>query len=260
VLTSVSFINPSSTGVLDHTSRWLSRSSTACIADVLVRMCVLAMVLVRWLSTCVASPPSSSARAKQTWSIASHALRSSMLIFHPSLSLSHTRYISISTVQWEGKRTYANGMLRSTGPPPIPPRVSSISPQTHARLVRGRPCTSSRPWVSSHCACPRTNRAVRRPTCNLLRHQCAQAPRHKAWRIVCACRVVYLSPPWSCHYCCICGGTCIVIVAIAAAVGEALPAANAVLFPAEGAAGLALNSQVWLREPRLQSPRNCSPG
>jgi hypothetical protein len=31
-------------------------------------------------------------------------------------------------------------------------------------------------------------------------------------------------------------------------------------FPAEGAAGLASNSQAWLREPRLQSPRHCSPG
>ena len=41
---------------------------------------------------------------------------------------------------------------------------------------------------------------------------------------------------------------------IAAAVGEALQATNAALFPAEGAAGLASNSQTWLREPRLQSP------
>ena len=46
----------------------------------------------------------------------------------------------------------------------------------------------------------------------------------------------------------------------AAAVGETLPAANAAPFPAEGAAGLASNSQAWLREPRLQSPRHCSPG
>jgi hypothetical protein len=35
---------------------------------------------------------------------------------------------------------------------------------------------------------------------------------------------------------------------------------NATLFPAEGAAGLASNSQAWLREPRLQNPRHCSPG
>jgi len=68
------------------------------VADVLVRMCVLAMVLTRWSSMCVASPPLSSAHAKQTWSVTSHASRSSVLISHPSLSLSHTRYISISTV------------------------------------------------------------------------------------------------------------------------------------------------------------------
>jgi len=34
-----------------------------------------------------------------------------------------------------------------------------------------------------------------------------------------------------------------------AAVREALSTANALLFPAEGAAGLALNLQAWLREP-----------
>ena len=43
VLTSMSFTNPSSAGALDGTSRWLSRS----VADALVRMCVLAMVLMR---------------------------------------------------------------------------------------------------------------------------------------------------------------------------------------------------------------------
>jgi len=52
----------------------------------------------------------------------------------------------------------------------------------------------------------------------------------------------------------------VTVVAIAAAVGEALPAVDAALFPAEGATGLALNSQMWLREPRLKSPRHCSPG
>ena len=52
----------------------------------------------------------------------------------------------------------------------------------------------------------------------------------------------------------------VAVVAIAAAVGEALPAADAALFPAKGAAGLASNSQTWLREPQLKSPRHCSPG
>ena len=56
-------------------------------------------------------------------------------------------------------------------------------------------------------------------------------------------------PSWSCHCCRICGGACIVTVVIMATVGEALPAANAMLFPAEGATGLASNLQAWLREP-----------
>ena len=56
-------------------------------------------------------------------------------------------------------------------------------------------------------------------------------------------------PSWLCHHCCIGGGTRVVIVAIAAAVGEALPAVNTTPFPAEGAAGLASNLQTWLREP-----------
>jgi hypothetical protein len=67
-------------------------------------------------------------------------------------------------------------------------------------------------------------------------------------------------PPWLCHRCRIRGGARVVVVTIAAAVGETLPTANAAPFPAEGAAGLASNSQAWLREPRLQSPRHCSPG
>jgi len=69
-----------------------------------------------------------------------------------------------------------------------------------------------------------------------------------------------LQPSWSCHCCRIRSGACVVIVAIAVVVGEALPAANTALFPTEGAAGLASNSQVWLREPQLQSLRHCSPG
>ena len=43
VLTSMSFTNPSSAGVSDGALRWLSRS----VANAPVRMCVLAMVLVR---------------------------------------------------------------------------------------------------------------------------------------------------------------------------------------------------------------------
>ncbi len=58
-----------------------------------------------------------------------------------------------------------------------------------------------------------------------------------------------LQPPWSCHCYCIRGGARVVIVVITAAVREALLTANALLFPAEGAAGLASNLQVWLREP-----------
>ena len=69
-------------------------------------------------------------------------------------------------------------------------------------------------------------------------------------------------PPWLCHHYRIHGGAHIVVVAITivSAVREALPATNTAPFPAEGAAGLASNSQAWLREPRLQSPRHCSPG
>jgi hypothetical protein len=37
----------------------------------------------------------------------------------------------------------------------------------------------------------------------------------------------------------------------------AIAAANAALFPAEAATGLASNSQAWLRKPRQQSPRHC---
>jgi hypothetical protein len=47
--------------------------------------------------------------------------------------------------------------------------------------------------------------------------------------------------------CCIHGGACIIIVAIATTVREALPATNAMLVPTEGAAGLASNLQAWLR-------------
>ena len=52
----------------------------------------------------------------------------------------------------------------------------------------------------------------------------------------------------------------VAIVMITAVVGEALPAIDAALFPAEGAAGLASNLQTWLREPQLKSQRHCSPG
>jgi hypothetical protein len=66
-----------------------------------------------------------------------------------------------------------------------------------------------------------------------------------------------LQRPWSCHRYRICGRACIVVVAIVAAVREALSTTNTPRFPAEGAAGLALNSQAWLREPQLQSLRHC---
>jgi hypothetical protein len=66
-----------------------------------------------------------------------------------------------------------------------------------------------------------------------------------------------LQQPWSCHRYCIHGRARVVVVAIVAAVREALSTTNTPCFPAEGAAGLASNSQAWLREPRLQSPRHC---
>jgi hypothetical protein len=72
--------------------------------------------------------------------------------------------------------------------------------------------------------------------------------------------LVLSQPSWSCYRCRIRGGARAVAIAIAAAVGEALPAANAAPFPAKGATGLASNPQAWLRESRLQSPRHCSPG
>jgi hypothetical protein len=72
--------------------------------------------------------------------------------------------------------------------------------------------------------------------------------------------VILHCPSWSCHCHHIHSGTCIAIVAIAVAAREALPAANTTIFPTEGAVGLASNSQAWLREPQLQSPRHCSPG
>ncbi|SRR6266851_665794 len=68
------------------------------------------------------------------------------------------------------------------------------------------------------------------------------------------------SHPWLCHHYHICSGACVVVVVITAAVREALPAANTAPFPTEGAAGLALNLQAWLRELQLQSPRHCSLG
>jgi hypothetical protein len=66
----------------------------------------------------------------------------------------------------------------------------------------------------------------------------------------------------SCYWhCCSHPGYVIVVtIAIAAAVREALPIAYTAPFPTKGATGLASNSQAWLRESRLQSPRHCSLG
>jgi len=94
MLISMSFTNPRSAGILGGTSRWLSMSSTACIADAPVGMCMLEIVSARWPSTCIASLPLPSMHARQTWSIMFYKSRSSVLISHLSLSL---LYAPIST-------------------------------------------------------------------------------------------------------------------------------------------------------------------
>jgi hypothetical protein len=141
-----------------------------------------------------ASLPSSSTHAKQ--------MHQDLPCSFPNHPCHYHTHITLALVRSNGKGgskwTYANGTLRSTGvagPPPIPPRVSSISLKTHARLVRGCPCTSSRPWVGSRCRCPRTHGAAQQPMRNLLQHRCTQAPQCKAWPIACARRAAYLSPP-----------------------------------------------------------------
>jgi len=63
-----------------------------------------------------------------------------------------------------------------------------------------------------------------------------------------------------CHCCRIHGGAHVAIVVIVTTVREALPTTMPPFSPAEGATGLALNLQAWLREPQLQSPRHCNLG
>ncbi len=125
----------SSAGASGGVSRWLSMSSAARVADAPVGMCVLAMVPARWSSIRAASAPSSSTRAMQSWSVASHASRSSELISHPFLSLPY-EFISTLTGR-KGSGTYANGTLRSTGASSHP-FARALHCSTNARQTRER--------------------------------------------------------------------------------------------------------------------------
>src|SRR5712671_5349819 len=154
-------------------------------------MWVLEMVAARFSRTRVVSARSSSAHAKQTWSVAPHASRSSVLISHQSLSLPHT--IILAHPLRETEKTWGeaheNGMLRELFPPlcerPPPLRECTPDPRTYVRGSVPHP-SPARAWGSPERAKKHGGQRAARS---------ARAHEHfRAWPTVCACPEACPSP------------------------------------------------------------------